>query len=111
MQPLGLKIQNAFTARLPSQSTMSAGPKPSVAGFAGQTVFPAHRTDNSPGSMEYTSRIFSPYLTPSAVHAENRQIAQGSEAPTYQHNIAATKYFNVSTTPKLRPHLHTSLIA
>ena len=111
MQPLDIKIQNSFTARQPMQAMTSAFPKPIVAGLAGQTVYPVQRTDKYPGPIDHVSRIFSPYLTPSAVHAENRQIAQGSLAPTYQQNIAATKYFNVSTTPKLRPHLHTNLIA
>jgi hypothetical protein len=111
MQPLDMKIQNSFTGRHPIQATTFAFPKLGGAGLGGQTVYPLQRTDKSPGSMDHASRIFSPYLTPSAVHAENRQIAQGSLAPTYQQNIAATKYFNVSTTSKLRPHLHTNLIA
>tara|TARA_B110000305_G_scaffold208343_1_gene240500 strand:+ start:54 stop:389 length:336 start_codon:yes stop_codon:yes gene_type:complete len=111
MQPLNMKIQNSFTERHPMQATTFAFPKSGGAGLGGQTVYPVQSTDKSLRSMDHASRIFSPYLTPSAVHAENRQIAQGSLAPTYQQNIAATKYFNVSTTSKLRPHLHTNLIA
>lgn len=111
MYPLDLKTQNSFTVPQPVQATMLALQNQGGLVLAGQTVHPVQRTDKSQGSMDHLSRIFSPYLTPSAVHTENRQISQGSLAPTYQQNIAATKYYNVSTTPKLRPHLHTNLIA
>ena len=111
MYPLDLKTQNSFTVPQPAQANMSALQKQGGLALAGQTVYPVQRIDKSQGSMDHGSRIFSPYLTPSAVYTENRQISQGSLAPTYQQNIAATKYYNVSTTPKLRPHLHTNLIA
>ena len=104
---------------MPHSSNIKLSDQPTVSGIfnrnsfssSGQTVTPVHRTDKGQGNAEYTSRIFSPYLTPSAIHAENRQLSQSSLSPAYQQNVAATKYFNVSTTPKLRPHLHTSLIA
>ena len=104
---------------MPHASNMKLADQPTVSGIfnrnsfssIGQTVTPVHRTDKSQGNAEYTSRIFSPYLAPSAIHAENMQLSQSSLSPAYQQNVAATKYFNVSTTPKLRPHLHTSLIA
>ena len=103
----------------PHTSNIKLSDQPTVSGIfnqnplssAGQAITPVHTTVKGQGKADYTSRIFSPYLTPSAIHAENRQLAQGSVSPNYQQNIAATKYFNISTTPKLRPHLHTSLIA
>ena len=111
MQPVDLKIQNAFTVRPPVQSALSAFPKSSGIAIAGQTIFPVQGAEKSTGFMEYSSRIFSPYLTPSAVYAENKQMAQGIMAPTYQHSIAITKYLNISTIPKPKSHLHTNLIA
>ena len=108
MQPLDLKNYSAFTARLSVKPTV---PVSSSAISSTQTVYPVQVKDKIASSVEYSPRIFSPYLTPSAVHVENRQLAQGSVAPTYQHNIAATKYFNVSITPKPRSHLQTGLIA
>ena len=103
----------------PHTSNIKLSDQPTVSGIfnqnpfssAGQAITPVHPTVKGQGKADYTSRIFSPYLTPSAIHAENRQLAQGSVSPNYQQNIAATKYFNISTPPKLRPHLHTSLIA
>lgn len=108
MQPLDLKNYSAFTARLSVKPTV---PVPSGVISSNQSVYPVQVKDKIASSVEYSPRIFSPYLTPSAVHVENRQLAQGSVAPTYQHNIAATKYFNVSITPKPRSHPQTGLIA
>ena len=44
--------------------------------------------------------LFSTYSAPSAVYAENIQLAQGSISPVYQHNIAITKYLNISASAK-----------
>ena len=111
MLNLDLYSPHASSIKLSDQPTGSGIFDTNPFSSAGQTVTPIHRTGKGQGNASYTSRIFSPYLTPSAIHAENRQLAQGSVSPNYQQNIAATKYFNISTTPKLRPHLHTSLIA
>ena len=106
-----LYLPHASNIKLSDQPTVSGIFNPKPFSSAGQAITPVHPTDKGQGKAHSTSRIFSPYLTPSAIHAENRQLAQGSVSPNYQQNIAATKYFNISTTPKLRPHLHTSLIA
>ena len=111
MLAVELKTSNLPTVKFPDQPTVSGVFNSSSFGPPGQSITPVHRTDRSQGTADYTSRLFSPYLTPSAILAENRQIAQGTASPTYQQNIAATKYFNISVTPKLRPHLHTNLIA
>ena len=111
MQPVDLKIQNAFTVRPPVQTTLSVLPKSGGIPLTGQPVYPVQGAEKLIGAMEYSSRIFSPYLTPSAVHAENKQMAQNIMAPTYQHNIAITKYLNISVIPKPKSHLHTNLVA
>ena len=111
MQPVDLKIQNAFTVRPLVQTALSVFPKSGSIPITGQTVYPVQGAEKSMGAMEYSSRIFSPYLTPSAVHAENKQMAQNIMAPTYQQNIAITKYLNISAVPKPKSHLHTNLVA
>jgi len=111
MLNLDLYMPHSSNIKLSDQPTVSGISNTNPFSSAGQAITPVHRTDKGQGKADYTSRIFSPYLTPSAIHAENRQLSQSSLSPAYQQNVAATKYFNVSTTPKLRPHLHTSLIA
>ena len=111
MQPVDLKIQNASTVRPPVQTALSVFHKTGGIPITGQTVYPVHSAEKSIGGMEYSARIFSPYLTPSAVHAENKQMAQNIMAPTYQQNIAITKYLNISAIPKPKSHLHTNLVA
>jgi hypothetical protein len=111
MQPVDLKIQNAFTVRPPVQTALSVLPKSGGIPLTGQPVYPVQGAEKLIGAMEYSSRIFSPYLTPSAVHAENKQMAQNIMAPTYQQNIAITKYLNISVIPKPKSHLHTNLVA
>jgi hypothetical protein len=111
MEPLFLKTENFSTARVPLAAPIVQNPEPSKALIVDDTSILAPDAVKSLKPAEYVSRIFSPHLTPSAVHIENRQLAQSSVAPVYRHNIASTKYFNVSITPKLLPHLHTNLIA
>lgn len=111
MLPVDLKNQNSLAVSPPVQTALSAFPTTTSGAIAGRVVYPVQGAEKSVGAMEYSSRIFSPYLTPSAVHAENRQIAQNSISPTYQHNIAITKYLNVSTIPKPKSHLHTNIAA
>jgi len=111
MQPLDLKLQNDLATRFSSKAVNQPLSQTNITKVSGQSVFPVQNVSKTPGSMEYSSRIFSPYLTPSAIHAENRQISQGSVTPIYQHNIAATKYFNISITPRPRLDFSTNLIA
>jgi len=111
MQPLDLKLQNDLATRFSSKVVNQPLSQTNITKMSGQSVFPVQNVGKMPGSMEYSSRIFSPYLTPSAIHAENRQISQGSVTPIYQHNIAATKYFNISITPRPRLDFSTNLIA
>ena len=68
-------------------------------------------SERSQNPFEHTSRLFNPYLAPTAVLIENKRMAQGSLSPSYQNNVAATKYMNVSAVPKVRAHTQTSLIA
>lgn len=111
MEPLFLKTENFSTARFQLPAPIVENPEPSKALIVDETSIVVPGAVKFLKPVEYVSRIFSPHLTPSAVHIENRQLAQSSVAPVYLHNIALTKYFNVSITPKLLPHLHTSLIA
>ena len=111
MEPLFLKTVNFSTARIQLPVPIVENPEPSKALIVDETSIVVPSAVKSLKPVKYVSRIFSPHLTPSAVHIENRQLAQSSVAPVYLHNIALTKYFNVSITPKLLPHLHTSLIA
>lgn len=102
---------NFFTSRvlLPVSKVEKAEPLNTLS--IKETSVAAPSAEKTLKPVEYVSRIFSPHLTPSAVHIENRQLAQSNIGPVYRHNIALTKYFNVSITPKLLAHLHTSLIA
>ena len=111
MEPLFLKIENFSTARVQFPAPIVENPEPSKVLNAAETSIVVPGAVKSLKPVEYVSRIFSPHLTPSAVHIENRQLAQSSIGPVYRHNIALTKYFNVSITPKLLAHSHTSLIA
>tara|TARA_B100000780_G_scaffold264716_1_gene219580 strand:- start:357 stop:689 length:333 start_codon:yes stop_codon:yes gene_type:complete len=65
---------------------------------------PAHPTENN-------SRIFSPYSSPSAINVENKALAQASGGPVYQHNIAMTKYYHISITPKPRTNQSMNILA
>ena len=78
------------------------------------SVRPVHAlgpSERSQNALDHTSRLFNPYLAPTAVLIENKRMAQGSLSPSYQNNAAATKYMNVSAVPKVRAHTQTSLIA
>ena len=111
MLPVTLKTQNALTVRFPLQTADSKPPKNSLSTIAGKPVYSGQDVAKSSGAMQHSTRLFSPYLGPSAVHAENKQISQSSMAPIYQQNIAITKYYNISVIPKPRNHLSTNLVA
>ena len=78
MQRLDLKLQNDFATRYSSKVVNQPLSQTNITKMSGESVFPVQNVGKTPGSMEYASRIFSPYLTPSAIHTENRQISQGS---------------------------------
>jgi hypothetical protein len=85
--------------------------KPTILGTPSQIKPSTGHSNKASQTVEYSRRIYSPHLTPSSVQAENRQIAQDGMSSIYQHNVAATKYFNVSFLCKLRPQSRLSLIA
>ena len=78
------------------------------------SVRPVHAlgpSERSQNALDHTSCLFNPYLAPTAVLVENKKMAQNSFSPSYQNNVAVTKYMNVSAVPKVRAHTQTSLIA
>jgi hypothetical protein len=74
-------------------------------------IYPVNNIRKSGHSTESPSRIFSPYTAPSAVHVENKALAQASGGPIFQHNIAITKYYHVSMTPKPRANQSMNILA
>ena len=111
MTLLDLKAQSSFLTKSPLQTNVLASLKPAVGGPLIQTASPKQATIKTSHPIEYSHRIYSPYLSPSSVHVESRQLAQDGLSPIYQHNIAATKYFNVSVVPKLTPQSRLNLMA
>ena len=111
MRPIDLKTQSPFLTKLPQRTEMLASSKPNIGGITSQIESSIGPTNRTSQTIEYSNRIYSPYLTPSSVQAESRQLAQDGMSPVYQHNVAATKYFNVSFLSKLRPQSRLSLIA
>ena len=74
-------------------------------------IYPINNAQKSAHSTENNSRIFSPYSSPSAINVENRALAQASGGPVYQHNVAMTKYYHVSITPKPRTNQSMNILA
>ena len=74
-------------------------------------IYPINNIRKSANSTESHSRIFSPYSAPSAVHVENKALAQAFGGPVFQHNIAITKYHHVSMTPKPRVNQSMNVLA
>ena len=60
---------------------------------SGQTNFKSHKPQNENYGNK---RIFSPYLSPSSVRVMDHSETQDMIDPIYMHNIARTKYFNIS---------------
>ena len=54
-----------------------------------------NQTDKTFGENYNLKRVYSPYLSPSQVVVEQLTVNQHI-APIYVHNIARTKYFNIS---------------
>ena len=111
MRSVHSKTQSPFLTKLPHRTEMLASSTPSIGGTTSQIEYPTGPTNKPSQTIEYSHRMYSPYLTPSSVQAESRQLAQDGMSPIYQHNLAATKYFNVSFLSKLRPQSRLSLIA
>ena len=74
-------------------------------------IYPINNVRQSAHSTENNSRIFSPYTAPSAINVENKTLAQASGGPSYQHNIAMTKYHHVSIPPKPRLNQSMNILA
>ena len=75
---------------------------------SGQTNFNSHKTQNENYGNK---RIFSPYLSPSSVKVMDLNETQDLIDPIYMHNIARTKYFNISSPAKPADHLKLNLFA
>ena len=75
---------------------------------SGQTNFKSHKTQNENYGNK---RIFSPYLSPSSVKVMDINETQDLIDPIYMHNIARTKYFNISNPAKPADHLKLNLFA
>ena len=75
---------------------------------SGQTNFKGHKTQNENYGNK---RIFSPYLSPSSVKVMDLSETQDMISPIFMHNIARTKYFNISQPAKPADHLKLNLFA
>jgi hypothetical protein len=73
-----------------------------------QANFKSHKIENE----NYGNRrIFSPYLSPSSVVVENMSKTGSALDPIYMHNIARTKYFNISKPDKPSEHFKVNMFA
>lgn len=94
---------------LPTRSVNSLGLLNSTSNFkTGQTSIQSHKSQNE----NYANiRVYSPYLSPSSAIVMDKFNTQRALEPTYIHNVARTKYFNISKTPKPSNHLKLNLFA
>lgn len=74
----------------------------------GQTDLTSHKAQNE---VYGNSRIYSPYLTPSNAVIINLKASSAEIDIAYMHNVARTKYFNVSKPPKPAEHYKINLLA
>ena len=74
----------------------------------GQTNIQTHKSQNENYS---NTRVYSPYLSPSSAFVVNKYKKQTAVAPSYVHNEARTKYFNISKAPIPSDHLKLNLLA
>ena len=74
----------------------------------GQTDLTSHKAQNE---IYGNSRIYSPYLTPSNAVIINLKASSAEVDIVYMHNLARTKYFNVSKQPKPAEHYKINLLA
>ena len=92
-----------------SQAEQSYGVGASGLNFrSSQTNFKSHKPQNENYGNK---RIFSPYLSPSSVRVMDHSETQDMIDPIYMHNIARTKYFNISQPAKPADHLKLNLFA
>ena len=103
--------RNASTQGAVGAISSVSGSYTSLSQNARTNMYPIDNVRRSAHSTEHKSRLFSPYIAPSAVNVENKALAQASAGPIYQHNIAVTKYYNVSTTPKPRTNQSMNVLA
>ena len=74
----------------------------------GQPDLTAHKSQNETYG---NSRVYSPFLAPSNVVVSNIQSQRTSYETIYMHNVARTKYFNVSKQPKPSDHNKINVMA
>ncbi len=74
----------------------------------GQSGVISHKTQNENYS---NARIYSPYLSPSSVLIMDMQNRRIDTDPIYVHNVARTKYFNVSKPVMPAEHFKVNLFA
>lgn len=92
-----------------SASSLSLGALKSSASFKnGQTELTAHKSQNETYG---NSRVYSPFLAPSNAVILNIQSQQAVQEIVFMHNMARTKYFNVSKQPKPSDHNKVNLMA
>jgi hypothetical protein len=68
------------------------------------------KLDKTMGENYNFKRVYSPYLSPSHVAVEQMSMSQ-TLAPIYVHNIARTKYFNISRPTSPSEHNKINLYA
>ena len=74
----------------------------------GQTSIQTHKSQNE----NYSNlRVYSPYLSPSSAVVIDMVARQTAVGPTYVHNEARTKYFNVSKPAKPGRYIRLNLFA
>lgn len=74
----------------------------------GQSGVMSHKNQNENYS---NARIYSPYLSPSSVLIMDMQNRRIDTDPFYVHNVARTKYFNVSKPAMPAEHFKVNLLA
>ena len=99
-------VQRTSDITAPGSTSYSTLPLSSRA-----AIYPINNIGKSTHSTDNNSRLYSPYTTPSSINVENKALAQASGGPIYQHNIALTKYYHVSVTPKPRASNSMNVIA
>ena len=93
----------------PSSAVSSLGGLKATNNFKdGQVDLTSHKAQNE---VYGNSRIYSPYLTPSNAVIINLKASNAEIDTVYMHNMARTKYFNVSKQPKPSEHYKVNLLA
>ena len=98
--------KNSAASTMASQSLRLVSSNPNFRN--NQSGLTSHKAQNEHYS---NARVYSPYLSPSSaviMDVQNRQIAIDT---TYVHNVARTKYFNVSKPAVPAEHFKVNLLA